>query len=86
MFTSALVKDKFEKQLIMMEQNGLSRWTYWLVTYIFNYCLYIIIAVVVTVVSLSYQIRIFTQVCLFCSLSPGPPLPSLPCLSPPLNL
>ena len=48
---SSLVKDKFEKHLILMERNGLSRWTYWLVTYTFNYILYIPVAVEICVLS-----------------------------------
>ena len=64
-FMSSLVKDKFEKHLIMMEQNGLSRWTYWLVTYLFNYMLYIPIAVEIAIVSFAFQIRLFTQVRLY---------------------
>ena len=60
---SSLVKDKYEKHLIMMEQNGLTRWTYWLVTYTFNYMLYIPIMVEIIIFSLIFQIRIFTQVC-----------------------
>ena len=46
----------------MMEQNGLQRTTYWVITYIFNYLLYIIIAIVISVVSVIWQIRLFTQV------------------------
>ena len=61
-FTSSLVKDKFEKHLIMMEQNGLSRWTYWLVTYTFNYILYIPVAVEICVLSFVFKMRLFTQV------------------------
>ena len=57
-----LVKDKSEKHLIMMEQNGLSRWTYWTVTYLFNYMLYCVIAIVISILSLIFQIRLFTQV------------------------
>ena len=57
-----LVKDRYEKHLIMMEQNGLSRWTYWLVKYCFNFIFYVIIAVVVSASSLAFQIRLFTQV------------------------
>ena len=57
-----LVKDRYEKHLIMMEQNGLSRWTYWLVKYCFNFIFYAIIAVVVSVFALAFQIRLFTQV------------------------
>lgn len=59
---SSLVKDKFEKHLIMMEQNGLSRWTYWLVTYVFNYMLYIPIAIEIAVFAYIFKMRIFTQV------------------------
>ena len=59
---AALVKDKSEKHLIMMEQNGLSRWTYWTVTYIFNYMFYVLIAIIITALSLAFQIRLFTQV------------------------
>lgn len=59
---ASIVKDKYEKQLIMMEQNGLSRWTYWLVTYVFNYALYIPIAIEIAIFSLFFQIRLFTQV------------------------
>lgn len=62
MFVSKLVKDRFEKQVIMMEQNGLDRWTYWLVTYIFDYLLYICVIVIVTVTSLAFNMRLFTQV------------------------
>ena len=61
-FMSSLVKDKFEKHLIMMEQNGLSRWTYWLVTYTFNYILYIPIAVEISILSYAFKMRVFTQV------------------------
>ena len=61
-FMASLVKDRFEKHLIMMEQNGLDRFTYWFVTYIFNFVLYIIVAVVVVAVSLAWQMRLFTQV------------------------
>ena len=61
-FIASLVKDKFERHLIMMEQNGLSRFTYWTVTYIFNYTLYVIIALVITIISLIWQVRLFTQV------------------------
>ena len=57
-----LVKDRHEKHLIMMEQNGLSRWTYWLVKYCFNFIFYAIIAVVVSGFALAFQIRLFTQV------------------------
>ena len=59
---ASLVKDKFEKHLIMMEQNGLGRLTYWTVTYLFNYMLYIPIAVEIVIISLAFQIRLFTQV------------------------
>ena len=59
---SSIVKDKFEKHLIMMEQNGLSRWTYWLVTYTFNYLLYIPIAVEISILSFLFKMRLFTQV------------------------
>ena len=62
MFVSKLVKDRFEKQVIMMEQNGLDRWTYWLVTYVFDYLLYICVTVVVTMTSLAFSMRLFTQV------------------------
>ena len=61
-YMAMLVKDKSEKHLIMMEQNGLSRWTYWAVTYIFNLMLYAVIAIIITVFSLAFQIRLFTQV------------------------
>ena len=78
-FIASLVKDRFEKHLIMMEQNGLDRFTYWFVTYIFNYTLYIIVAMVIVVFSLIWQMRLFTQV----SLSDPPTLPlSLPPSSP----
>ena len=59
---SSIVKDKHEKHLIMMEQNGLSRWTYWLVTYTFNFLLYIPVAVEIAVFSLLFKFRLFTQV------------------------
>ena len=59
---ASIVKDKFEKHLIMMEQNGLDRFTYWFVTYIFNFTLYIIVAVVIVVVGLAWQMRLFIQV------------------------
>ena len=62
MYIGALVKDKSEKHLIMMQQNGLSRWTYWTVTYIFNYLLYVVIAVIISLLSLAFQMRLFTQV------------------------
>ena len=68
-----LVKDRYEKHLIMMEQNGLSRWTYWLVKYCFNFIFYVIIAVVVTASSLAFQIRLFTQVNSFLPYSPTGP-------------
>ena len=61
-YMAMLVKDKSEKHLIMMEQNGLSRWTYWAVTYIFNFMLYAVIAIIITIFSLAFQIRLFTQV------------------------
>ena len=61
-FIAMLVKDRYEKHLIMMEQNGLSRWTYWLVKYCFNFIFYAIIAVVVSGFALAFQIRLFTQV------------------------
>ena len=61
-FIAMLVKDRYEKHLIMMEQNGLSRWTYWLVKYCFNFIFYAIIAVVVSVFAFAFQIRLFTQV------------------------
>jgi ABC-type multidrug transport system fused ATPase/permease subunit len=60
-YMAMLVKDKSEKHLIMMEQNGLSRWTYWAVTYIFNFMLYALIAIIITIFSLAFQIRLFTQ-------------------------
>lgn len=59
---SSIVKDKQEKHLIMMEQNGLNRWTYWLVTYTFNYLLYIPIAIEIILFSLVFQLRLFMQV------------------------
>ena len=62
MFIAVLVKDRHEKHLIMMEQNGLSRWTYWLVKYCFNYLLYAIIVAVVSAFTIAFQIRLFTQV------------------------
>ena len=65
-FMSALVKDKYEKHLIMMEQNGLSRLTYWTVSYLFNYLLYIPIAIEIAIVSFAFQIRLFTQVGVVC--------------------
>ena len=46
----------------MMEQNGLNRMTYWTVTYIFNYALYTVIAIVIAVFSLIWKVRLFTQV------------------------
>ena len=46
----------------MMEQNGLNRFTYWIITYIFNYTIYIFIAIVITVCSVLWQVRLFTQV------------------------
>ena len=61
-FMSSLVKDKSEKHLIMMEQNGLSRWTYWLVKYTFNYLLYIPIVVEISILSYLLKMRLFTQV------------------------
>ena len=61
-FIAMLVKDRYEKHLIMMEQNGLSRWTYWLVKYCFNFIFYTIITVVVSVFAFAFQIRLFTQV------------------------
>lgn len=61
-FVAALVKDKFERHLIMMEQNGLNRITYWTITYIFNYIIYIIIAIVIAICSIAWQVRLFTQV------------------------
>ncbi len=61
-FIAALVKDKRERHLIMMEQNGLQRTTYWVITYMFNYLLYILIAIVISIVSIIWQIRLFTQV------------------------
>lgn len=60
-FMSVLVKDKFEKHLTMMEQNGLSRWTYWLVTYTFHFLLYVPVAIEIFVFSLLFKIRMFTQ-------------------------
>jgi len=60
-FIAVLVKDRHEKHLIMMEQNGLSRWTYWLVKYCFNYLLYAIIVAVVSAFTIAFQIRLFTQ-------------------------
>ena len=62
MFIAALVKDKFERHLIMMEQNGLNRITYWTITYIFNYIIYIIIAIVIAICSIAWRVRLFTQV------------------------
>ena len=62
---ASLVKDKFEKHLIMMEQNGLDRFTYWFVTYIFNFTLYVIVAAVIVVVALAWQMRLFIQVRLY---------------------
>jgi ABC-type multidrug transport system ATPase subunit len=60
-YIAVLVKDKSEKHLIMMEQNGMSRWTYWTVTYIFNFMLYSVIAIIISLLSLAFQIRLFTQ-------------------------
>ena len=57
-----IVKDKHEKHLIMMEQNGLNRWTYWLVKYTFNYLLYIPIALEIGILSVLFKFRLFTQV------------------------
>ena len=62
MFISKLVKDRFEKQVIMMEQNGLDRWTYWFVSYLFDYLLYICVIVIVAATSLAFSMRLFTQV------------------------
>ena len=60
-----MAKDKFEKHLIVMEQNGLDRFTYWFVTYIFNFTLYVIVAMVIVVVALAWQMRLFIQVRLY---------------------
>jgi ABC-type multidrug transport system ATPase subunit len=60
-FIAALAKDKFERHLIMMEQNGLNKMTYWIITYIFNYAIYLIIAIIITIVSILWQVRLFTQ-------------------------
>ena len=68
---SSIVKDKYEKQLIMMEQNGLNRVTYWLVTYTFNFILYIPIAIEIAIFSLIFQIRLFTQVGVACVVEGG---------------
>ena len=59
---AAIVKDKHERHLIMMEQNGLSRWTYLMVTYTFNYLLYIPVALEVAFLSWIFELRLFTQV------------------------
>ncbi len=59
---AAIVKDKHEKHLIMMEQNGLSRWTYWMVTYTFNFMLYVPVAIEIAAFSLVFKLRLFTQV------------------------
>jgi len=77
-FVAALVKDKHERHLIMMEQcggcvlvilfsshdppSGLSRPIYIVIQYLFNYCLYLFIAMVITVMSLAFHIRLFAQV------------------------
>ncbi|XP_065901227.1 ABC transporter A family member 9-like isoform X2 [Dysidea avara] len=60
-FVAGLVKDKHERHLIMMEQCGLSRPAYTVIQYLFNYCLYLIITMVITVISLAFHIRLFTQ-------------------------
>jgi len=62
---ASIVKDKHEKHLIMMEQNGLSRGTYWLVTYTFNYLLYLPVAVEVSILSVIFKFRLFTQVSMY---------------------
>jgi ABC-type multidrug transport system ATPase subunit len=57
----ALVRDRREKYLIMMEQNGLDRWTYWTIMYIYNYALYAVVIGIVFVASFIFQIRLVTQ-------------------------
>ena len=44
--------------------SGLDRWTYWAITYIFNYLLYIMIMAVVVAASFIFQMRLVTQVCM----------------------
>lgn len=60
-FICNLVKDKHEKHLIMMQQSGLSLWAYWLITFLFDYMLYIGIIFVIAIVCLMFQMRLFTQ-------------------------
>jgi len=42
--------------------TGLSRPAYIVITYLFNYCVYLFIAMVISVMSLAFRIRLFTQV------------------------
>ncbi|XP_065901244.1 ABC transporter A family member 9-like [Dysidea avara] len=60
-FVAGLVKDKHERHLIMMEQCGLSRPAYTVIQYLFNYCLYFFIVMVIAAMSLAFRIRLFTQ-------------------------
>ncbi|XP_065901246.1 ABC transporter A family member 9-like isoform X2 [Dysidea avara] len=60
-FIATLVKDKREKHLIMMQQNGLSRPVYWIISYCFDYMFYMLVILIVVAISFAFQIRLFTQ-------------------------
>lgn len=60
-FIGIAVKDKQEKQLLMMQMSGLRPRIYWIISYLYNYVLYIGIVVIIFVTSLAFQMRMFMQ-------------------------
>ena len=58
-FVYLLVLEKKEKHLEMMRIMGLSKSTYWIVNFIFNYCLYLVVLLIVLVLGLIFQITVF---------------------------
>jgi len=60
-FVYGIVLEKQEKLRSMMLMMGLQMRWYWLVNYLFNFVMYIIVCLVVVIISLAFSLRIFTQ-------------------------
>eukprot|EP01137_Pigoraptor_chileana_P003707 Opistho-2@44296 len=60
-FVSNIVKDKQERQLMMMEMSGMKERVYWLITYVYNYLLYMCVLAMIFVTSHGFKMRLFTQ-------------------------
>ena len=60
-FLASLVADKEERVLLMMQLSGLRMSVYWLVTYVFDLFLYLLVCLAVYITSYLFSMRLFTQ-------------------------